>query len=64
MAYSITLFPTQETFHTHLIQQHLDACRDANGGEVALAAGEWRIASIRMYSNTTLRLLPGAHVTA
>lgn len=50
------------TFHTAQIQAALDACKDS-GGEVALAAGEWKIASIRLYSNTTLRLCAGAHVT-
>ena len=65
MAYRIVLNPASDlSFHTAQIQQHLDACRDANGGEVVLAAGEWRIASLRLYSNTTFRLLPGAHVTA
>lgn len=51
------------TFHTAQIQEALDACKDS-GGEVALSAGEWKIASIRLYSNTTLRLCAGAHVSA
>lgn len=65
MPYHVILEPAgSSTFHTAFIQQHLDCCRDAQGGEVALAAGEWRIESLRLYSHTTLRLLPGAHVTA
>ena len=65
MPHQIVLTPdSKAAFHTALIQQHLDACRDAGGGEVALSAGEWRIASLRLYSHTTLRLLPGAHVIA
>ena len=50
-------------FHTQQIQLALDACRE-EGGEVFLQAGEWRIASLRLYSNTTLHLCAGAHVTA
>ncbi len=61
--HKITLNPDpQLAFHTEVIQKELDACKE-QGGEVALAAGEWRIASLRLYSNTTLRLCAGAHLT-
>ena len=50
-------------FHTGQIQQALDACRES-GGEVRLTAGDWCIASIRLYSNTTLYLCAGARITA
>lgn len=49
---------------TALIQQALDACRDAGGGEVKLGAGRWQIGSIRLYSNTTLRLSAGTRLVA
>ena len=65
MPHTILLYPDPaQQFHTALIQEHLDLCRDAGGGEVMLGAGQWRVASLRMYSRTTLRLLPGAHVIA
>ena len=51
-------------FHTAQIQEALDRCRDAGGGEVVLSAGEWRTASLRLYSRTTLRLLSGARLLA
>ena len=49
---------------TRYIQEALDRCRDAGGGEVALQAGEWRIGSLRLYSNTTLRLAAGCKLVA
>ena len=62
--YKVTIAPDPNlAFHTEQIQKELDACRP-EGGEVALSAGEWRIASLRLYSNTTLRLCAGAHLTA
>ena len=65
MDHRIMLSPAYDTAsHTACIQEQLDLCRDMGGGEVMLCAGEWRVASLRMYSHTTLRLLPGAHVTA
>lgn len=62
--YTVRLTPQAGVpFHTQQIQLALDACRE-EGGEVFLQAGEWRIASLRLYSNTTLHLCAGAHVTA
>ena len=49
---------------TALIQQALDRCRDAGGGQVTLAAGEWHIGSLRLYSNTTLYLSAGTKLIA
>lgn len=45
------------------IQQALDRCRDC-GGEVVLSAGRWNIGSVRLYSNTTLRLSTGCELIA
>lgn len=49
---------------TACIQEALDRCRDAGGGEVVLSAGQWHIGSIRLYSNTTLYLSAGCRLTA
>ena len=49
---------------TAYIQEALDRCRDAGGGEVVLSAGQWHIGSVRMYSNTTLYLSAGCRLTA
>ena len=49
---------------TTYIQEALDRCRDAGGGEVVLSAGQWHIGSVRMYSNTTLYLSAGCRLTA
>ena len=49
---------------TVYIQEALDRCRDAGGGEVVLSAGQWHIGSVRMYSNTTLYLSAGCRLTA
>ena len=49
---------------TAYIQEALDRCRDAGGGEVVLSAGQWYIGSVRMYSNTTLYLSAGCRLTA
>ena len=65
MSHRVMLSPAPDAaFHTAAIQVQLDLCRDQGGGEVVLDAGEWRVASLRMYSHTTLRLMPGARVTA
>jgi len=47
-----------EGMHTAAIQAALDACREV-GGTVTLADGLWRVGSLRLYSNTTLRLSSG-----
>ena len=52
-----------EGLHTSCIQNALDRCRE-EGGEVILGSGEWHIGSVRMYSNTTLRLSGGTTLTA
>ena len=49
---------------TVYIQEALDRCRDAGGGEVVLSAGQWHIGSIRLYSNTTLYFSAGCRLTA
>ena len=49
---------------TAYIQEALDRCRDAGGGEVVLSAGQWHIGSIRLHSNTTLHLSAGCRLTA
>ena len=49
---------------TACIQEALNRCRDAGGGEVVLSAGQWHIGSVRMYSNTTLYLSAGCRLTA
>ena len=52
-----------EGLHTPYIQNALDRCREA-GGEVVLSDGHWHIGSLRMYSNTTLRLSSGTKLIA
>jgi len=49
-----------EAFQTEAIQSALDACRDAGGGTVVIPAGIFLISGIRMWANTTLKLLAGA----
>lgn len=46
---------------TEYIQEALDQCKNW-GGEVILGPGTWNIASIRLYSDTTLRLKSGCHL--
>lgn len=50
--------------HTPLLRKALEDCRDAGGGEVILQTGQWHIGSVRIYSNTTLRLSSGAKLNA
>ena len=49
--------------HTAYIQAALDKCRE-EGGVLRLAPGDWRIASLRLYDNTTLYLSSGTHLIA
>lgn len=49
-----------EMNQTKMIQNCIDACRDAGGGEVIIPAGTFLIGSIRLYSSMTLRLKSGA----
>ena len=60
---TLTLPQTKEPFQTAYIQEALDRCRDT-GGLVRLEAGQWHIASLRLYSNTTLYLTAGAQLIA
>lgn len=53
-----------QTAHTEYIQAALNQCRDSGGGTVRLAPGDWHIASLRLYDNTTLHLSAGAHLIA
>lgn len=57
----LTLPETDGGLHTAHIQQALDQVRET-GGEVVLSDGEWHIGSVRMYSNTTLRLAAGTRL--
>lgn len=50
--------------HTPYIQAALDRCRDDGGGTVRLEAGQWRVASLRLYDNTTLHLTAGVRLIA
>ena len=54
----LTLPASAEGLQTAYIQAALDACREG-GGTVTLADGLWRVGSVRLYSNTTLRLSSG-----
>lgn len=45
---------------TSAIQQAIDACNAAGGGEVLVPAGAWKTGSIFLKSNVTLRLENGA----
>lgn len=49
--------------HTDYIQQALNRLKDT-GGEVVLADGRWHIGSLRLHSNTTLRLSGGTKLIA
>ena len=59
----LTLPESWEGLHTSYIQDALDSCR-YQGGEVVLGDGEWHIGSIRLFSNTTLRLSAGTVLIA
>lgn len=51
------------TLDTAAIQAALDACKD-HGGRVFLPSGEYRIASVRIYSNTEVCFEPNARIIA
>lgn len=53
----------RERLDTAYIQNALDRCKE-NGGEVVLSDGEWHIGSLRLWSNTTLRLSSGTKLIA
>ena len=59
----LSLPETWDGLHTELIQQALYRLRET-GGEVVLGDGEWHIGSVRLYSNTTLRLSGGTKLVA
>ena len=59
----LTMPESWEGLHTSYIQEALDRCR-FQGGEVVLLDGEWHSGSVRMYSNTTLRLSAGTVLIA
>lgn len=56
------VLPDCGTLQTAAIQQVLEDCREAGGGEVVFPAGTYYIGSLRLYSNMTLRLLQGARL--
>ncbi len=51
------------TLDTAKIQAALDACKDC-GGRVILPSGDYRISSVRIYSNTEVYLEPNARIIA
>lgn len=54
------VLPDVEELQTEAIQRLADLCRDRGGGEILFPRGEYHIGSIRLYSNTILRLMEGA----
>ena len=55
--------PGSPDLQTKAIQQAFDACRE-NGGTVVIPCGSFRTGGLRMWSDTTLHLDPGAHLIA
>ncbi|MBO5928154.1 MAG: hypothetical protein J6Q32_04820 [Clostridia bacterium] len=55
--------PNIEEYQTKEIQAVLDLCKE-NGGTVIIPKGRYKIASLRLYSNTTLYLKSGAELLA
>lgn len=51
---------SDSVLQTDFIQNALDACRDAGGGEVIVPAGRYLTGSLRLYDNTTLHLQENA----
>ncbi len=49
-----------EALQTEAIQAACNKCRDAGGGTVNIPPGIFRTGTVRLYSNTTLNLEPGA----
>ena len=54
--------PDVEELQTEAVQRLADLCRVRGGGEILFPRGEYHIGSIRLYSNTTLRLMEGARL--
>ena len=48
--------PSETVLQTTFIQNALDACREAGGGEVIVPAGRYLTGSIRLYDNTITRI--------
>ena len=59
--YGVT--PDAEYFQTDKIQSVLDLCRDS-GGKVIIPRGNYRVSSLRLWSDTTLYLSSGARLEA
>ena len=59
--YGVT--PDAEYFQTDKIQSVLDLCRDS-GGKVVIPRGNYRVSSLRLWSDTTLYLSSGARLEA
>ena len=47
---------------TTSIQAALDACREVGGGTVLFPNGRYLLSSVRIYSNTTVRIESGARL--
>lgn len=60
---TLRLPPDREGLVTEYIQEALDRCRES-GGTVTLEEGLWRIGSLRLWSNTTLKLSAGTVLQA
>lgn len=52
--------PDGKTVDTVPLQNALNACTTAGGGQVLIPSGRYVIGSVQMYSNTVIRLDPGA----
>ncbi len=53
----------EPSFQTEKIQAVLDLCKE-HGGKVVIPAGNYRVSSLRMWSDTTLYLCSGARLEA
>ncbi len=56
--------PGSDEFQDTCIQKAIDECFLAGGGEVRIPAGIFRVRTIRLRSNVTLRLCENAHLEA
>ncbi len=50
--------------NTEEIRSACEACRDAGGGVVLVAAGQYRTGTVRLYDNTTLFVAPDGELIA
>ena len=53
-----------DLLNTEPIRRACEACRDAGGGIVLVAGGSYRTGTVRLYSNTTLFILPDSALVA